>query len=135
MKRSGNVGLMLMGGAGLLGLLLAAIGLYGVLAFSVSRRTREIGVRIAIGATGREISRMVLVESAKLLAIGSAAGIAVALLVTKPLAIFFVDGLTSSDPASYIAVILVLGVSGVLATLGPVRRAVKIDPMRALRCE
>ena len=128
-----QIGAALMGAVGILGLLLAAVGLNGVMAYSVVRRTREIGVRVAVGASRREISRMVLLESAKLLALGSAIGLAIALLVTKPLAVFFVAGLSPSDPLSFGSVLLVLGGTGLLATLGPIRRALAVDPMTALR--
>jgi hypothetical protein len=128
-----QIGAALMGSIGILGLLLAAIGLHGVIAYSVARRTREFGVRIAIGASGREISRMVIAESARLIAFGSAIGVAIALLVTKPLAMFFVPGLSSADPASFAAVLVVLAISGMAATLGPVRRAVTVDPASSLR--
>ena len=96
-----QVGAVLMGSIGLLGLLLAAIGLYGVLAYAVMRRTREIGIRIAIGATGREISRMILSEAVRLVAVGSLAGVVIALVVTRPLAMFLVPGLSPSDPISF----------------------------------
>jgi putative ABC transport system permease protein len=130
-----QVGAALMGGIGVLGLLLAAIGLYGVTAYSVARRTREIGVRIAIGATRANIARLVLVESAKLLVAGCVAGLLIALFVTKPLAMFFVPGLGPGDPVSFASVVLVLGATGVLATLGPVRRAIRVDPVISLRYE
>jgi predicted permease len=130
-----QIGAVLMGSIGLLGLLLAAIGLYGVLAYSVTRRTREIGIRMAVGATGREISRMILLDAAGLLAVGSVAGLAIALVVTRPLSMFLVPGLSPSDPTSFAGVIVVLAGTGVLASLGPVRRAIAIDPMRCLRYE
>jgi len=130
-----QVGAALLGAVGVLGLLLAAIGLYGVMSYSVARRTKEIGVRMAIGAGRREISRMVLSESTRLIAWGSAIGMAIALWVTKPLAIFFVPGLSPTDPLSFAAVLFVLAATGLLATLGPIRRAVTIDPMSSLRHE
>jgi predicted permease len=130
-----QIGAVAMGSIGVLGLLLAAIGLYGVLAYSVIRRTREIGIRLALGATGRGICRMIFLEAVGLLAMGSLAGLAVALLVTRPLAMFLVPGLSPSDPASFGFVIVFLAVTGILASLGPVRRAMAIDPMRCLRYE
>ena len=130
-----QIGAVLMGGIGVLGLILAAVGLYGVMGYSVSQRTREIGIRIAIGAGKREISRMVLMDAVKLLFWGTLIGLAVAVLVTKPLAMFFVPGLSPTDPASYAAVLLVLGATAILATLGPLRRATTIDPARCLRYE
>jgi ABC-type antimicrobial peptide transport system permease subunit len=124
-----------MGGIGLLGLLLAAIGLYGVLAYSVTRRTREIGIRIAVGASVREISRMIVLEASRLLAVGSMAGLAIALVVTRPLAVFLVPGLSPSEPTSFVGVMVVLAGTGLVASLGPLRRAIAIDPMRCLRYE
>ena len=130
-----QVGAALMGGIGLLGLLLAIIGLYGVLAYSVARRTREIGIRMAIGASPGDVSAIVLREFARLLITGIGIGLATALLVTRPLSMFFVPGLRASDPASLAAVIAVLGLTGLLAALGPVRRALRVDPLQCLRYE
>ncbi|MGJ5815577.1 ADOP family duplicated permease [Paludibaculum fermentans] len=130
-----QVGAGLLGAVGLLGLLLAAVGLYGVMSFTVARRTREIGIRIAIGANPRAISGMLLSDSIKLIAWGSAAGLAVALFVTKPLSMFLVPGLHPNDPLTYLAVVLVLTLTGFLATLEPVRRALNIDPATSLRYE
>ena len=130
-----QVGAVLMGSIGALGLLLAAIGLYGVFAYSVARRTREIGIRMAIGASPRDVSGMVLREFAGLLITGICIGLVVALLVTRPLSMFFVPGLSASDPASFAAVIGVLTLTGALAALGPVRRALRVDPLRCIRYE
>jgi putative ABC transport system permease protein len=130
-----QVGAVLMGSIGALGLLLAVIGLYGVLAYSVTRRTREIGIRVAIGATPKHVSKMVLGEFARLLAAGVSIGLVMALFVTRPLSMFFVPGLSASDPASFAAVIAVLAITGVLAALGPIRRALGVDPLRCLRYE
>ena len=130
-----QVGAVLMGAIGALGLLLAVIGLYGVLAYSVARRTREIGIRMAIGASPSDVSRMVLREFARLLITGIVIGLAIALLVTRPLSMFFVPGLSASDPASFASVIAVLTLTGVLAALGPVRRALGVDPLQCLRYE
>jgi predicted permease len=130
-----QVGAALMGGTGILGLLLAAIGLYGVTAYSVARRTREIGVRIAMGATRGNIARLAVMESARMLLIGSAAGLLVAFFVTKPLAMFLVPGLGPGDPLSFASVVLFLAATGLVATLGPVRRALRVDPALSLRYE
>jgi predicted permease len=128
-----QVGAALLGSMGLLGLALAMTGLYGVMAYSVARRTREIGVRIALGATRRDISRMVLRESAGLTVGGCAAGLAIALFVTKPLAMFLAPGLKPADPLSFAAVALVMILTGLSAAMGPVRRAITVDPNAALR--
>ena len=130
-----QVGAVLMGSIGALGLLLAIIGLYGVLAYSVARRTQEIGIRIAIGASPKDVSGMMVREFARLLATGIGIGLVVALFVTRPLSMFLVPGLSASDPATFAAVIAILGVTGVLAALGPVRRALGVDPLKCLRYE
>ncbi len=130
-----QIGAALLGSIGVLGLLLAAVGLYGVLAYSVVRRTREIGVRVAVGANRIDISRMVFQDSVKLIAAGSAFGLIVALMVTRPLAMFFVPGLSPRDPLTFTVVLLVLAATGLLAAVGPVRRALSIDPISALRYE
>ena len=130
-----QIGAALMGSVGVLALLLAVIGLYGVLAFSVTRRTREIGIRIAVGASPRDVSRLVLADFARMLAAGIGIGLAVALLVTRPLTAFFVPGLSSTDPVSFGGVILVLALTGVLAALSPVRRALSVHPANCLRSE
>lgn len=124
-----------MGGAAILGLLLAAIGLYGVMAYAVARRTREIGIRMAIGATRIQIVRLALMEAVRMLITGTAIGLLLAFFVTRPLAIFFVPGLGPSDPWSYAAVVLFLSLSAMAATAGPVRRALRVDPAQSLRYE
>ncbi|PYT19748.1 MAG: hypothetical protein DMG58_35600, partial [Acidobacteria bacterium] len=108
---------------------------YGVMGYSVVRRTREISIRIAIGATRRDVSRMVLLDSARLTLAGSAIGLFVALFLTKPLAMFLVPGLKPADPLSFGAVLMIMILTGVLAAWGPVRRAMGVDPNTALRYE
>ena len=130
-----QVGAFLLGSIGVLGLLLAAVGLYGVMDYSVVRRTREIGIRISVGATPGNVSRMVLLECAKLIVTGSAMGLFVAVFLTKPLAIFLVPGLKSADPITFVAVVAVTVLTGLLAAWGPVRRATTVDPNTALRYE
>ena len=130
-----QIGAGLMGSIGALGLFLAIIGLYGVLAYSVTRCTREIGIRIAIGASPKHVSTMVLREFALLLITGIGIGLAIAVFVTRPLSMFFVPGLSTTDPASFAAVIAVLAVAGALAALGPARRALGVNPLRCPRYE
>jgi putative ABC transport system permease protein len=119
---------------GVVGLALSVLGLYGVVAYSVSRRTREIGIRMAVGASAGRVLRMVLREGVTLAAIGGAAGFALALAmstVTKSL----LNGVNPRDPAVYAgAVAVLLGVTLAAAYL-PARRAAGIDPQEALRCE
>ncbi len=130
-----QVGAVLMGSMGLLGLLLAAVGLYGTMIYSVTRRTREIGIRMAIGAGKRAISRMVLMETMKLVVWGSAIGLVIAWFVTKPMAMFLVPGLRPSDPLTYAGVLVVLGVTALAASWAPLRKAVSVDPAESLRYE
>ena len=115
-------------------LVLAAIGIFGVISFSVSRRTREIGVRIALGATPASIRRLVIGESAKLVLFGLGAGIPAALLLTRFLsALLF--GVSPGDPLTFIAVALLLVLVALAAAYLPARRAMRVDPIVALRCE
>jgi len=130
-----RVGAALLGSMGLLGLALASIGLYGVLAYSVARRTREIGLRVALGADRAAVLRMVARESAVLLIIGLATGLAISVFATKPLAMFLVPELSPSDPATFLTVAAVLAAVAFAATLGPALRALRVDPMVALRYE
>jgi predicted lysophospholipase L1 biosynthesis ABC-type transport system permease subunit len=130
-----QIGAVLMGSIGVLGLVLASVGLCGMMAYSVARRTREIGIRMAIGASRRTIGRMVLADCARLLAAGCVPGLLIAFFVTRPLAMFLVPGLSPSDPVSFTLVIAVLTATAVLAALGPLRRALAIDPAQCLRYE
>jgi predicted permease len=130
-----RVGAALLGSMGLLGLALASIGLYGVLAYSVSRRTREIGLRVALGADRGAVLRMVARESFGLLAIGVSIGLSIAVFATRPLAMFLVPELSANDPATFLTVVAVLAAVACVATLGPALRALRVDPMTALRYE
>jgi predicted permease len=117
-----------------LALLLACVGLYGVMSYSVAGRTREIGVRMALGAGRGDVLQMVLREGMLLVAIGLAFGIPLALLVCRALH-SFLFGLKSTDPLSISVVVLMLSIVAVLAGLIPARRASKTEPMIALRYE
>jgi putative ABC transport system permease protein len=130
-----QIGASLMGSAGLLGLILATIGLYGIMIHSVSRRTHEIGIRVALGATRADISRMILLDSGKLVLTGSAIGLAIAIFVTRPLAMFLVPGLGASDPLTFFLVLSVVAVTVLIAIWGPLRRALAVDPTASLRYE
>ena len=125
----------MLGAMGILGLLLASIGLYGVLLYSVSRRTREIGLRVALGATPFDVLRIIGGQSLALVGSGTIVGLMLALFATKPLALFLIPGLSTFDPGAFLAVVGLLGVVAVLATLVPAARALRIDPMTALRYE
>ena len=130
-----RVGAALVGAIGSLGLFLAAVGLYGVLAYSIHRRVREIGLRVALGAGRQDVLRMVLGEGAAILVSGLAIGMFLALFVTRPLALFLVPGIRPSDPLTYVAVTAVLICVGLAACITPALRALRIDPMIALRYE
>ena len=119
---------------GVLALLLACIGLYGVMAYTVNGRTREIGVRMALGAQRTQVLWMVLHEAMKLVVIGVIVGIPLALAVAR-LFSSMLFGMSAADPVSMIVVILMLGAIATLAGLIPARRATKVDPMVALRYE
>jgi predicted permease len=130
-----QAGAIMLGAMGGLGLMLAAIGLYGVLLYSVSRRTREIGLRVALGATPFKVLRLVAQHSLLLVGGGMATGLLLAVFGMQPLAMFLVPGLSSVDPSALLAVVCVLGMVALLATLAPVMRAMRVDPMIALRYE
>ena len=124
----------LMGLLSTLSLVLSLIGVYGVLSYAVTRRTREIGLRVALGATQADITRMVGGQAIRLVAAGLAIGTAGALLLTRLLERLLV-GVSPTDPVSFVAVIGLLVVCATLACVIPVRRASSVDPAVALRGE
>lgn len=130
-----RVGAVLLGTMGALGLLLASLGLYGVLVYAVNRRIREIGIRMALGASPRQVLRMVFRQSFVLVGIGCSIGLALALLATQPLAMFLVPGVHPTDVGTYVTVLGILLAVALTATAGPALRAVRVDPTTALRYE
>jgi putative ABC transport system permease protein len=125
---------ILVGLFGITALLLAAVGVFGVVAYSVSRRTREIGVRVALGARSRDVLAMILGQGLRTILIGIAIGLAGSLALTRTLQ-SMLFGVTAADPLTFAAVILILVMTALLACYLPARRATKIDPMVALRYE
>jgi predicted permease len=115
-------------------LLLATIGLYGVMAYAVTQRTREFGVRIALGARNQDVLGLVFVEGLRLAAIGLAAGIVLSLLLTRYMRSMLYD-VSSNDPTALACVAAAIALVVSLACLLPARRATKVDPMVALRAE
>ncbi len=114
--------------------LMALIGVYGVLAFAVTQRTQEIGIRMALGAEPRRVFGLVMQEGMLLLAVGVMGGLCGALMLTRYLRSLLYD-VTATDPPTYVAVVLALSVAAALATFLPARRAASVDPMVALRHE
>ena len=124
----------LLGGCAALALLLAAVGLYGVVAYAVSQRTREIGIRMALGAGRRAVVRMVLEGSMKVVALGLAIGLILALGAGRAAEAFLGD-VSFADPIALVAGPLVMSACALVASWLPARRAARIDPMKALREE
>ena len=115
-------------------LVLAAIGLYGVMAFIVARRTNEIGLRMALGAPRHQIVRLILAESSSLLLIGGVLGV-IAAYAGQRLIESLLFGVTTSDQSSLLSAALVLSAAGLCASLIPALQATRIDPIAALRHE
>ena len=114
--------------------LIAAIGLYGVMSYTVARRRNEIGVRVALGADRRHVVRMVMGEAGGLLAAGLAIGVPAALAVTR-FASALLFGVTPRDPATLAAAVVGLAVVAALASYVPALRASRLEPIEALRDE
>ena len=115
---------------GLLALSLSAVGLYGVMAYAVSQRTREMGIRISVGAQRTDVLKLILRQGLILSAIGMTAGLLTALIVTHLL-----YGISAADPATFAVIAAVLLGVALAASFFPARRATKIDPMIAIRTE
>jgi len=115
-----------------LALLLACIGIYGVLAYLTSQRVPEIGVRMALGASAGEVMRLILRQSLAMIGIGVAIGISAAMAAAR-LLVRLVEGMQPAEPSTFAITVAVLVVAALFASLVPARRASRIDPMRALR--
>jgi len=124
----------LSGGFGALAALLTVVGLYGLIAYSVTRRTAEIGIRMALGATPRDIARLLLGETGMLLAVGAVAGIGLAVAGGRA-ASALLFRVRPADPVSLAAAVGLLALIAVAASYAPARRATRIEPVDALRAE
>ena len=122
------------GSLSVLALVLASIGVYGVVSYVVSRRTREVGIRIMLGATALEVQRMILRQTLRPVVIGAAVGIAMAAAASQLLtSVLF--GISAFDPIAFVGAPLFLTCVAAAASLPPIRRAARVDPMTTLRAE
>ncbi|HET7321610.1 MAG TPA: FtsX-like permease family protein, partial [Longimicrobiaceae bacterium] len=119
---------------GLVGLLLAGVGIYGVLAYMAAQRTREIGIRVALGAGAGGVLRLILGRGARLVLVGLAVGLAVSIAVTRFIA-SLLYGVSAIDPIAIGAAMVLLAAVALLASYLPARRATRVDPVEALRAE
>jgi ABC-type antimicrobial peptide transport system permease subunit len=119
---------------GVLAAVLAAVGMYGVTSRAVSRRTREVGIRMALGASSRSVSGLIVTQTLSGVVLGVVTGIAAALAVTRLLTPFLY-GVSASDPWTYVAILALLGVVSVAASWIPARRAGRVPPAAVLRSD
>lgn len=126
--------MLLLSAFGVIALLLACLGMYGVISYSVAQRTQEIGIRLAVGARPRQLLAMILGQGARLAGLGIAIGILAALAVTRIMS-SFLYGVRASDPITFAGVTLLLIVVALLACYLPARRATRVDPLIAIRYE
>ncbi|HEY8460247.1 MAG TPA: FtsX-like permease family protein, partial [Blastocatellia bacterium] len=129
-----RVGAWMAGGFALLALMLAGVGIYGVMAYGVSQRAREIGIRMALGAGRGDVMKLVVRQGMWLTLIGLAIGLAGALALTRLMS-SALYGVSATDVATFAGVTLLLGSVAFIACYLPARRAVKVDPMTAVKCE
>jgi hypothetical protein len=123
-----------LGSLGIIAFLLSAVGVYGVMAYSVVQRKREVGIRMALGAEPRDVLRLILRKGILISGLGVAIGLALSLAATRALA-FFLFGVSPFDPVAFISVPVALGITGLIASAIPAVRATKVDPLVSLRSE
>ncbi|HYH46753.1 MAG TPA: FtsX-like permease family protein, partial [Thermoanaerobaculia bacterium] len=123
---------LLLGGLALLALILAAVGIYGVLSYLVGQRTREIGVRMALGASGRQVLQMVVGQGLGAVAVGLGVGIAGAFALSRVVRSLLAN-VSPTDPVAFAVAPVVLALVALVASVLPARRASRLDPVRALR--
>lgn len=131
----GRLGAILLIGLGLLGVALAVVGIYGTVAYNVSRRTSEFGIRMALGATPEAILRMILRDGLAIILIGGLIGVVISFVLMQPLKMFLAATVSVDDPLNYAVVVVFLSLVGLGAILAPARRAMRLDPVTALRHE
>jgi len=126
--------MLMLGLFAMVAMLLAAVGIYGVMSYTVAQRTREIGIRVALGAQTRDVLRLIVQQGMSLAGIGIGAGVAAAIWATR-LMTGLLFGVRATDPITFAAIALLLAIVALLACLLPARRATQVDPLIALRVE
>jgi predicted permease len=125
---------LMLGGFALFALVLASLGIYGLISYSVSQRTQEIGIRMALGASARDVQARIVGQTLRLAAIGMVIGVAASWALAQSLS-GLLFGVTATDPVTFAGMLVVLGIVSTLAGYLPARRASRIDPLVALRAE
>jgi putative ABC transport system permease protein len=115
-------------------LILAAVGIYGVMSYSVAQQTREIGIRMALGAQRRDVLKMTVKQGLRLVGFGLLIGLAAAFILTRVMSTLLF-GISATDPLTFVSISLVLVAVAILASYLPARRATRVDPMIALRAQ